>query len=65
MLLLRSSAPPITVRTGLDNNGDTVFNDRPAGYGRNSERGIGQWSSEGTELLVRLRQAHVPASRAS
>jgi hypothetical protein len=42
-----STAPPITVRTGLDDNGDTVFNDRPAGFGRNSERTIGQWSSEG------------------
>jgi hypothetical protein len=42
-----SSAPPITVRTGLDNNGDTIFNDRPAGVGRNSERTLGQWSSEG------------------
>jgi len=42
-----SSAPPITIRTGLDNNGDTIFNDRPVGVGRNSERTIGQWSSEG------------------
>jgi hypothetical protein len=40
-----SSAPPITIRTGLDNNGDLIFNDRPAGVGRNSERTVPQWSS--------------------
>jgi carboxypeptidase family protein len=31
------------VTTGHDDNGDTVFNDRPAGVGRNSERGKGTW----------------------
>jgi hypothetical protein len=39
-----SSAPPYTVTTGLDDNGDTVFNDRPAGITRNSERGASQWN---------------------
>ena len=34
-----SSATPYTITTGRDDNGDTVFNDRPAGVGRNSERG--------------------------
>ncbi|MCC7125225.1 MAG: TonB-dependent receptor [Acidobacteria bacterium] len=34
-----ASAPPYTVTTGRDDNGDTVFNDRPAGVDRNSERG--------------------------
>ena len=29
----------ITIRTGLDDNGDTVFTDRPDGIGRNTERG--------------------------
>jgi hypothetical protein len=33
-----SSAPPITILTGGDDNGDLVFNDRPAGVGRNSAR---------------------------
>ena len=33
------SATPYTITTGRDDNGDTVFNDRPAGVGRNSERG--------------------------
>jgi hypothetical protein len=43
------SAPPYTIRTGRDDNGDTVFNDRPSGVGRNSARGEGQ-----TRLDVRL-----------
>jgi hypothetical protein len=33
-----SSAPPYTIRTGLDDNGDQIFNDRPAGVGRDSLR---------------------------
>jgi hypothetical protein len=40
-----SSAPPITIRTGLDDNADLIFNDRPAGVGRNTERTTGQWQS--------------------
>jgi hypothetical protein len=39
-----SSAPPYNITTGLDGNGDTVFNDRPAGVGRNSARGASQWN---------------------
>jgi hypothetical protein len=39
-----SSALPYTITTGLDDNGDTVFNDRPAGVGRNSARGASQWT---------------------
>jgi hypothetical protein len=34
-----SSAPPYTIRTGYDDNGDLIFNDRPAGVGRNTARG--------------------------
>ena len=37
--LQASSATPYTITTGRDDNGDTVFNDRRAGVGRNSERG--------------------------
>ena len=36
-----ATAPPYTIRTGLDDNGDLIFNDRPAGVGRNSARGDG------------------------
>jgi hypothetical protein len=34
-----NSARPYNVTTGRDDNGDTVFTDRPAGVGRNSARG--------------------------
>jgi hypothetical protein len=40
-----ASALPYTVTTGLDNNGDTVFNDRAPGVGRNSARGAAQWTT--------------------
>ncbi|HEX6162863.1 MAG TPA: TonB-dependent receptor [Vicinamibacterales bacterium] len=36
-----ASASPYTLRTGLDDNGDLIFNDRPDGVARNSERGSG------------------------
>jgi hypothetical protein len=42
-----ASAPPYTIRTGLDSNGDLVFNDRPTGIGRNSLRGASQWTING------------------
>jgi Carboxypeptidase regulatory-like domain len=42
--LQASSATPYTITTGRDENGDTVFNDRPAGVGRNSERGAAQFN---------------------
>ena len=34
---------PYNITTGRDDNGDTVFNDRPAGIGRNSARGDATW----------------------
>ncbi len=34
------SRPPFNVLTGADRNGDTNFNDRPAGLGRNTGRGF-------------------------
>jgi hypothetical protein len=42
-----SSAPPYTIRTGTDDNRDLVFNDRPAGVGRNTLRASGQWTVNG------------------
>ncbi len=42
-----ASAPPYTIRSGVDTNGDLVFNDRPDGIGRNSARGTDQWSVNG------------------
>jgi len=41
----RQSARPLNVRTGTDDNGDLIFNDRPVGVGRNSARVPGTWSS--------------------
>jgi hypothetical protein len=40
-----SSARPLTIRTGFDDNGDLIYNDRPDGVGRNSARVPGQWTS--------------------
>jgi hypothetical protein len=39
-----TSGTPYTIRTGRDDNSDAIFNDRPAGIGRNSERGAAQWT---------------------
>jgi hypothetical protein len=39
-----SSGAPYTLRTGRDDNGDLVFNDRPPGVGRNTERAAAQWA---------------------
>ena len=38
-----NSALPYTVTTGRDDNGDTVFNDRPASATRNGARSAPQW----------------------
>src|SRR5262249_42092647 len=37
-----SSAPPYTLLSGVDTNGDGIFNDRPASVGRNTLRAEGQ-----------------------
>ena len=47
------SAPPYNITTGFDNNGNTIFNDRPAGVGRNSARGDGL-ADLGLRLSYRL-----------
>jgi outer membrane receptor for ferrienterochelin and colicin len=40
------SAPPFTITTGLDDNGDGVINDRPAGVGRNTVRGDSSFNAD-------------------
>lgn len=40
-----ASALPYNIITGLDTNGDSVFNDRDAGVTRNSGRGAAQWTA--------------------
>jgi hypothetical protein len=42
--LAANTGTPYTVTTGLDANGDSIFNDRPAGVGRNSVRMPGQYT---------------------
>lgn len=42
-----ASGAPYTIRTGLDDNGDQIFNDRPAGVGRNSLRGAASFNLGG------------------
>jgi hypothetical protein len=39
-----TSAAPYSIRTGADDNGDSIYNDRPLGVARNTERGAAQWS---------------------
>ena len=41
--LQAASATPYSITTGRDANADTVFNDRPTGVRRNSERGAAQF----------------------
>jgi hypothetical protein len=40
-----SSPLPYNIITGLDSNGDSVFNDRAPGVERNSGRGAAQWTA--------------------
>jgi hypothetical protein len=40
-----NSGRPFNITSGLDDNGDLIFNDRPDGVGRNSARGAGRWDS--------------------
>lgn len=42
-----TSAPPYTILTGHDDNGDLIFNDRPVGVGRNSARASDFWTLSG------------------
>lgn len=47
-----SSGAPYSIRTGGDDNGDQVFNDRPAGIGRNSLRAGNQFTLNMTAIYV-------------
>jgi hypothetical protein len=40
-------APAANHRTGTDDNGDLVFNDRPFDVGRNTVHATGQWTING------------------
>ena len=39
-----TSGTPYTIRTGFDDNGDLIFNDRPIGVFRNTERASGHFN---------------------
>jgi hypothetical protein len=56
------SASPYTIRTGVDDNGDLVFNDRPLGVGRNTERGEGLFntSANASYTISFGRRANAP-----
>jgi hypothetical protein len=57
-----SSGNPYTIRTGFDENGDLIYNDRPDGVGRNTERGAQQWTLNAAAGYTILfgRQATLP-----
>jgi hypothetical protein len=57
-ILFLSSGQPLNVVTGADDNGDTIFNDRPAGVGRNTERTSG-YSQLDLGIIRRFRLADV------
>ena len=47
LLANTSTGTPYTLQTGLDDNGDLIFNDRPEGVSRNTERARAQFSLNG------------------
>src|SRR5262249_54692551 len=42
--LAGNTGQPYTITTGFDDNGDSIFNDRPFGVGRNTVRTPSQWT---------------------
>jgi len=57
-----ASGNPYTIRTGFDENGDLIYNDRPDGVGRNSARGAQQWNLNMAAAYTILfgRQVNLP-----
>jgi hypothetical protein len=61
-ILTARSALPYNITTGLDNNGDTFFTDRPSGVGRNSARGDPFWQTDiRIARTFRLRRMRIEA----
>jgi len=61
--LNRTSGAPYNIKTGLDDNGDLVFNDRPVDVGRNSARADGQFNLNGNfqyTFLIGKRTSTLP-----
>lgn len=58
-----STGAPYTITTGHDDNGDLVYNDRPAGLGRNTQWTPGQWTVNGNffyTLAIGKRTVQTP-----
>ncbi len=61
--LNEQSGTPYTETTGFDNNGDGIFNDRPAGVARNTLRGDNQWTLSGyAAYAIPLRRRAIPVT---
>jgi hypothetical protein len=58
-----SSALPYTVTTGVDSNGDGLFNERPAGSGRNEARGFPKFN-QGTFVAWQIPKGVAPPGTA-
>jgi hypothetical protein len=57
----QQSGTPFTITSGSDVNGDGIFNDRPAGVGRNTLRGDDQWMlSTYLAYIIPLRKRATP-----
>ncbi len=64
----QQSGVPYTETTGFDANGDGIFNDRPAGVGRNTLRGSDQWNLSmyaGYTISLRRRATPLTGIRAT
>jgi hypothetical protein len=64
----QQSGVPYTETTGLDANGDGLFNDRPAGVGRNTLRAADQWALSmyvGYMISFRKRATAITGIRAT
>ena len=59
-----NTGTPYNITTGFDNNSDSIFNDRPAGVGRNAARTSAQATVSGT-LSYSLALGGAEASRAA
>jgi hypothetical protein len=63
MTLTEQSGLPYTETTGFDNNGDGIFNDRPAGIDRNTLRGDTQWTLSGyLSYSIPFRRRVIPVT---
>ena len=60
-----NTGTPYNITTGFDNNNDSIFNDRPAGVGRNSARTSSQATVSANAVLLARRWARRRVARRS